>query len=157
MDCWFVLRRLWRHQSPHTKTPSRSRVWISSKTLSRTRMKWECKLFWFGNEFLDPPILTHHITSGTLQISFLAEHISLCKQVSQWVSENQNVWFQMWFKCQTLWSDVQMINEILIKNCIVKCYWLNYWHILISKGTCGFISNTLLIRIQYFQYFITLW
>ena len=28
-------------------------------------------------------------------------------------------------------------------------YWLNYWHILISKGTSGFTSNTLLIRIQY--------
>ena len=28
-------------------------------------------------------------------------------------------------------------------------YWLNYWHFLISKGTSGFTSNTLLIRIQY--------
>ena len=26
-------------------------------------------------------------------------------------------------------------------------YWLNYWHILISKGTSGFISNTLLIQL----------
>ena len=28
-------------------------------------------------------------------------------------------------------------------------YWLNYWHILISKGMSGFTSNTLLIRIHY--------
>ena len=28
-------------------------------------------------------------------------------------------------------------------------YWLNYWHILISKDTSGFTSNTLLIGIQY--------
>ena len=27
-------------------------------------------------------------------------------------------------------------------------YWLNYWHILISKGTSSFKSNTLLIKIQ---------
>ena len=36
------------------------------------------------------------------------------------------------------------------------CYWLSYWHILISKGTRGFTSNTLMIRIQYcyqFKYF----
>ena len=32
-------------------------------------------------------------------------------------------------------------------------YWLNYWHILISKGTSGFSSNTLLIRIEYFYQF----
>ena len=32
-------------------------------------------------------------------------------------------------------------------------YWLNYWHILISKGTSGFTSNTSLIMIQYFYQF----
>ena len=39
----------------------------------------------------------------------------------------------------------------------ISYYWLTYWHILISKGTSGFTSNTLLIRIQYcyqFKYFI---
>ena len=38
-------------------------------------------------------------------------------------------------------------------------YWLNFWYILISKGTSGFMSNTLLIRIQYcypFKYFTDL-
>ena len=33
-------------------------------------------------------------------------------------------------------------------------YWLNYWHTLISKGTCNFTSNTLLVRIQYCSQFI---
>ena len=28
-------------------------------------------------------------------------------------------------------------------------YWLNYWHILILKGTIGLTSNTSLISIQY--------
>ena len=35
-------------------------------------------------------------------------------------------------------------------------YLLNYWHILISKGSSGFTSNTLFLRIQYcyqFKYF----
>ena len=33
-------------------------------------------------------------------------------------------------------------------------YWLNYWHILISKCTSDFTSNTFLIRIQYCYPFI---
>ena len=35
-------------------------------------------------------------------------------------------------------------------------FWLNYWHILISKGMNGFTTNTLMIGIQYsfhFKYF----
>ena len=46
-----------------------------------------------------------------------------------------------------------MISQNLIQ------YWLNYWHILISKDTSSFMSNTLLIRIQYcyqFKYFADL-
>ena len=38
-------------------------------------------------------------------------------------------------------------------------YWLNYWHVLISKVMSGFTSNTLLVRIQYcypFKYFTDL-
>ena len=35
-----------------------------------------------------------------------------------------------------------------------KVYWLNYWHILISNGTSGFTSNTLLIRFQYITDFL---
>ena len=27
-----------------------------------------------------------------------------------------------------------------IKRRLQRCYWLNYWHILISKGTSGFMS-----------------
>ena len=40
-----------------------------------------------------------------------------------------------------------------------KWYWLNDWHILISKGMSSFTSNTLLISIQYcyqFKYFTDL-
>ena len=33
-------------------------------------------------------------------------------------------------------------------------YWLNYWHFLISKGTSGLTSYTLLIRIQYCYQFL---
>ena len=40
-------------------------------------------------------------------------------------------------------------KERLVKN----KYWLNYWHILISKGLSGFTSNTLLIMTQYFYQF----
>ena len=33
-------------------------------------------------------------------------------------------------------------------------YWLNFWHVLISKGTSCFASHTLLIKIQYCYQFI---
>ena len=49
-----------------------------------------------------------------------------------------------------------MLKELRPKNVSGKnstrdrpWYWLNYWHILISKDASGFTSNTLLIRIQY--------
>ena len=56
----------------------------------------------------------------------------------------------------SLWCKRQ-IDFVHYVNCFAsvksyyKCiwYWLNYRHILVSKGTSGFTSNTLLIRIQY--------
>ena len=39
--------------------------------------------------------------------------------------------------------------ENAAKNFSQTFYWLNYWHILTSKGTSYFTSNTLLIRNQY--------
>ena len=41
------------------------------------------------------------------------------------------------------------IPQVSAFNGFQSQYWLNYWHIPISKGTSGFTSNTLLIRIQY--------
>ena len=52
----------------------------------------------------------------------------------------------------------QLINEVTEKGLILTTFhptpfhllhWLNYWHNLITNGTSGFRSNTLLIRIQY--------
>ena len=40
-------------------------------------------------------------------------------------------------------------NHHWAEKCTAGMYWLNYGHILISKGTSSFTSNTLLIRIQY--------
>ena len=55
---------------------------------------------------------------------------------------------------------VEKEREERCKETQSKCfYWLNYWHILISKGASGFTSNTSLIRIQYcyqFKYFTDL-
>ena len=44
---------------------------------------------------------------------------------------------------------LQFISRVIDWYSLFKVYLLNYWHILISKGTCGFIYNTLLVRIQY--------
>ena len=38
-----------------------------------------------------------------------------------------------------------VLAEVKVYTFLQKIYWLNYWHILVSKGMSGFKSNTLLI------------
>ena len=63
---------------------------------------------------------------------------------------------------QSFLFPVSFVNLSILKEteiCKKFDYWLNHWHILLSKGTSGFTSNTLLIRIQYcyqFKYFTDL-
>ena len=49
-----------------------------------------------------------------------------------------------------IWRQIDPPNFFEIHPKVLN-YWLNYWHILISKATRGLTSNTLLMRIHYLR------
>ena len=49
-----------------------------------------------------------------------------------------------------IYQDLNVNCRSIFQSCKILhhfYYWLNYWHILVSKDMSGFMSNTLLISI----------
>ena len=52
------------------------------------------------------------------------------------------------FSCETELLDTVECSVHTSRKDIHPKYWLNLWHTSCNKGTSGFTTNTLLIRIQ---------